>query len=57
MLNEHYHGITETSDPVVAPAKEEEDDIPFDDIETSSKTDSESTVDDNKVKELLDSLD
>ena len=57
MLNEHYHGVTDEPETTTAPAKEEEDDIPFDDIETSSKTDSESTVDDSKVKELLDSLD
>jgi len=62
MLNEHYHGITEES--VAEPAAtastntpDEEDDLNFDDLEPTSKKDSDSTVDDNKVKELLDSLD
>jgi hypothetical protein len=58
MLNEHYHGIDgSTPDPEpVATKAEDDDDISFDDIETSSKS-SEPAVDDDKVKELLDSLD
>jgi hypothetical protein len=64
MLNEHYHGITEdsTADSTAPESSssstdEEEDDLNFDDIETSNKDTTESTVDDSKVKELLDSLD
>jgi hypothetical protein len=56
MLTEHYHGVTEEPEAVASTTREEEDDIPFDDIQTSSKTDSHQTVDDSKVKELLDSL-
>jgi len=62
MLNEHYHGVTDvaeaepvTKEPTNTPDKE--DDLNFDDLESTSKKDSDSTVDDNKVKELLDSLD
>jgi len=63
MLTEHYHGVTE--DSVTEPAQkqspkppsEEEDDLPFDDLESTSKGDSKSsTIDDDKVKELLDTL-
>jgi len=63
MLTEHYHGVTEDSvtEPVqkqsTKPPAEEEDDIPFDDLESTSKGDSKSsTIDDDKVKELLDTL-
>ena len=61
MLNEHYHGIDgsapEPETPTPATTKvEEDDDISFDDIDTSVKS-SETAVDDDKVKELLDSLD
>ena len=64
MLNEHYHGIEgggtppiETPDTGTASAKvDEDDDISFDDIESTSKTSTE-PVDDTKVKESLDSLD
>ena len=64
MLNEHYHGIEgggnppiETPDTGTASAKvDEDDDISFDDIESTSKA-SDAPVDDTKVKELLDSLD
>ena len=60
MLNEHYHGVDgsapEPESPVPTSTKaEEDDDINFDDIETTSK--SSEPVDDDKVKELLDSLD
>jgi len=60
MLNEHYHGVDgaapEPESPAPASTKaEEDDDINFDDIETTSK--SSEPVDDDKVKELLDSLD
>jgi len=62
MLNEHYHGVTEdaaTENISKEPANtsNDDDDLNFDDLEPSSKKDSESTVDDSKVKELLDSLD
>lgn len=61
MLNEHYHGVDgsapEPEAPTPATTKvEEDDDISFDDIDTSVKS-SETAVDDDKVKELLDSLD
>ena len=61
MLNEHYHGYDDKAPEPEAPATastkaEEDDDINFDDIETPSKS-SETAVDDDKVKELLDSLD
>jgi len=63
MLTEHYHGVTEDSvtEPVQSQSTkssaEEEDDIPFDDLESTSKGDSKSsTIDDDKVKELLDTL-
>jgi len=63
MLTEHYHGVTEDSvtEPVqnqsTKSSAEEEDDIPFDDLESTSKGDSKSTtIDDDKVKELLDTL-
>jgi hypothetical protein len=60
MLNEHYHGVDgsapEPESPAPASTKaEEDDDLNFDDVETSSK--SSEPVDDDKVKELLDSLD
>ena len=60
MLNEHYHGVDgstpepESTTPASTKA-EEDDDLNFDDIETTSK--SSEPVDDDKVKELLDSLD
>jgi hypothetical protein len=63
MLTEHYHGVTE--DSVTEPSQkqspkppsEEEDNLPFDDLESTSKGDSKSsTIDDDKVKELLDTL-
>jgi len=64
MLNEHFHGQTEesvtgdmTKESTTASSDEEEDDLNFDDLDTSDKKDSETVVDDNKVKELLDSLD
>tara|TARA_Y100000310_G_scaffold305372_1_gene345476 strand:- start:75 stop:929 length:855 start_codon:yes stop_codon:yes gene_type:complete len=62
MLNEHYHGITEdsvaeTTQKPTTNTPDEEDDLPFDDLEPSSKKDSSAPVDDDKVKELLDSLD
>jgi hypothetical protein len=64
MLNEHYHGETEesvtgdtTKESTTGSSDEEEDDLNFDDLETSDKKDSDPAVDDNKVKELLDSLD
>ena len=60
MLDEHYYGKSEDTTSKTEPpveTKNEEDDLEFDDLETSSKKDSESTVDDDKVKELLDSLD
>ena len=63
MLTEHYHGVTEdlVTEPVQSQSTksvvEEEDDIPFDDLESTSKDDSKSsTIDDDKVKELLDTL-
>ena len=63
MLTEHYHGVTEDSvtEPVQSQSTkvstEEDDDIPFDDLESTSKGDSKSsTIDDDKVKELLDTL-
>ena len=61
MLNEHYHGYDDKAPEPEAPATastkaEEDDDINFDDIETPSKS-SDTAVDDDKVKELLDSLD
>jgi len=60
MLNEHYHGVDgsapEPESPAPASTKaEEDDDLNFDDVETSSN--SSEPVDDDKVKELLDSLD
>ena len=60
MLNEHYHGVDGSAPEPESPAPtstkaEEDDDINFDDIETTSK--SSEPVDDDKVKELLDSLD
>ena len=60
MLNEHYHGVDGSAPEPESPAPvstkaEEEDDLNFDDVETSSK--SSEPVDDDKVKELLDSLD
>ena len=63
MLNEHYHGVTdntETSDPQ-SPAntstEKEEDDLNFDDLDsTSNKDSSEAPIDDDKVKALLDTL-
>ena len=60
MLNEHYRGVDgstpepESTTPASTKA-EEDDDLNFDDIETTSK--SSEPVDDDKVKELLDSLD
>ena len=60
MLNEHYYGNSEDTNvesSTTEQNKEEEDDLNFDDLEPSSNKDSESTVDDSKVKELLDSLD
>ena len=64
MLNEHFHGETEESgagdvpkESTTTSSDEEEDDLNFDDLETSDKKDSGPAVDDNKVKELLDSLD
>ena len=62
MLTEHYHGVTEDSVPEPVQkqstkAPVEDDDLSFDDLEPTSKTDSESsTIDDDKVKELLDTL-
>jgi len=63
MLTEHYHGVTEDSvtEPVqkqsTKTTAEEEDDLPFDDLESTSNGDSKSsTIDDDKVKELLDTL-
>ena len=61
MLNEHYHGVDGSTPEPEAPEPastkaEEDDDISFDDIETPSKS-SDTAVDDDKVKELLDSLD
>ena len=63
MLTEHYHGLTEESVTEHAqkqstkPTAEEDDDLPFDDLESTSKNDSKSsTIDDDKVKELLDTL-
>ena len=64
MLNEHYHGIEGGAAPAEAPAsstastkvEDDDDEISFDDIESTSKT-SDAPVDDSKVKELLDSLD
>ena len=60
MLNEHYHGVDGSAPELPSTEKtstkaEEEDDLNFDDVETSSK--SSEPVDDDKVKELLDSLD
>ena len=60
MLNEHYHGVDGSAPEPESPAPtstkaEEDDDINFDDIETTSK--SSEPVDDDKVKQLLDSLD
>ena len=61
MLNEHYHGVDGSAPEPVAPTAtstkaEEDDNINFDDIETPSKS-SDTAVDDDKVKKLLDSLD
>ena len=63
MLTEHFHGETdnpESSEPQPSTntsTKEEEDDLNFDDLESTSKTDSSSsTIADDKVKELLDTL-
>jgi hypothetical protein len=61
MLNEHYHGTTDTtesSDPQPpANTSVEEDDLNFDDLESTPKNDSKSSaIDDDKVKELLDTL-
>jgi len=63
MLNEHYHGVTdntETSDPqppANTATKEEEDDLNFDDLDSTSNKDSSATpIDDDKVKALLDTL-
>jgi hypothetical protein len=63
MLNEHYYGenavdasaVTPPA-PAPAPKADDDDEISFDDIETSPKS-TDTTVDDTKVKELLDSLD
>ena len=60
-LDEHYHCITPgstTSQQAVAPAKEEDDDIPFD-TPTSSVTETveEDPLDDDVVKDLLAGLD
>jgi hypothetical protein len=61
MLNEHYHGVTEEAaettpkQPTSTPP--EEDDLNLDDLDSKSKTASDSTpIDDDKVKELLDTL-
>jgi hypothetical protein len=62
MLNEHYHGVTEEAAAETTPKQPtstppEEDDLPFDDLDSKSKIDSDSTpIDDDKVKELLDTL-
>jgi hypothetical protein len=62
MLNEHYHGVTEEAVAETTPTHPtstppEEDDLNFDDLDSKSKTDSDSTpIDDDKVKELLDTL-
>ena len=63
MLNEHYHGVTEDSGEGDLPKQststsvEEDDDLNFDDLDTTSNNDSKSsTIDDDKVKELLDTL-
>ena len=62
MLNEHYYGKTDEPEAPVASqqtsntAVEEDDDLNFDDLETKSN-DTESSIDDDKVKELLDTLD
>ena len=62
MLNEHYHGVTEEAAAETTPKQPtstppEEDDLNFDDLDSKSKTDSDSPpIDDDKVKELLDTL-
>jgi len=63
MLTEHFHGETdnpESSEPqpsTTTSTEEEEDDLNFDDLESTSKNDSSSsTIADDKVKELLDTL-
>jgi len=62
MLNEHYHGVTEEAVAETTPKQPtstppEEDDLPFDDLDSKSKTDSDSPpISDDKVKELLDTL-
>jgi len=63
MLNEHYHGVTEDAAVETIPkqptatSEEEDDDLNFDDLDSKSKTDSdEPAIDDDKVKQLLDTL-
>jgi hypothetical protein len=61
MLNEHYHGTTDTTESSApqppANTSVEEDDLNFDDLESTPKNDSKSSaIDDDKVKELLDTL-
>jgi len=63
MLTEHFHGETdnpESSEPqpsTTTSTEKEEDDLNFDDLESTSKNDSSSsTIADDKVKELLDTL-
>jgi len=65
MLNEHYHGVTEdpgqetATVPSTISSDDDDDDLNFDDLDaTPSKDDSKSpAIDDDKVKELLDTLD
>ena len=59
MLNEHYYGKTDepaAPEQTSSAAVEDDDDLNFDDIETKSKG-TDSSIDDDKVKELLDTLD
>ena len=60
MLNEHYYGKDDTAAPepvgttTAAVDDDDDDDLDFGDVGTSSKDES---VDSDKVKELLDTLD
>lgn len=65
VLNEHFHGVVGTSEvnniavtPPQSNVKDDDDDIPFDNaVSTEDKSESNESLDDDKVKALLAGLD